>query len=237
MKQLYRINAFSTIAWWIVCSIFVWPLAAVALAVVVVPIGFVFSIFQPHYNSSVYDSFEWLTILIITPIAGAVIGACMSFLQRWLLRTKLYWAADNWRKWTIIGAALGAYAVLILSNTLNHFQPYRGDSAIIFSMPIFIGIISAFQYLALRHAVKVAWLWIMGNIVGGIVFSGLIYSYHIASYGTNTEFVIFLAPAVLGAITGYVMLFLFEKKVLPMQPENELALDANKPKSIWDDAI
>jgi hypothetical protein len=186
-----------------------------------------------------YDAYGLFTVLIIAPIVGLVIGASMSHLQRWLLRTKLYWSADNWRKWTMIGGAIAAYAVLFMTYLMD--KSYNSELSLIFAMPVFISIVSLFQYLSLRHAVKDAWLWVLGNMVAGLVFGGLLMSNQPSGYGADAELqqvaIFFLAPAALGAITGYVMLFLFEKKVLPMQPENVPLVDPDAPKSIWDDAI
>lgn len=245
MTNLYRIKAFSMMAWWIACSIFVWPVALMALALVLFPLGFVLSYFQPSYLSPNYQYYQFVVMIIVAPIFGMLIAASMSFLQGWVLRTRLYWAADDWRKWTVLGGAVGGYTVLILSYILDNYvsgYSYIGDSAIILAMPVFITIISAFQFFALRHAVKDAWLWILGNAVAGIVFAGLLIGNQPAYTDPDYELMqlglIVLAPLVLGFITGYVMLFLFEKKLLPMQPATvPVVVERNRPPSIWDDAL
>lgn len=244
MTNLYRIKAFSMMAWWIACSIFVWPLAAVSLAVTLLPLGFVLTIFEPAYGSPAYQYYEFVMLMIVAPIFGAVIGVSMNLLQNWVLRTKLYWAAYDWRKWTIMGSIVGAYAVLLAAYAADFLISGYHNWAMVLAMPVFVTVISIFQYIPLRDAVKDAWLWVMGNAVGGIVFSGLLANNFSTSYYNRTSELqqvgaMILAPLILGAITGYVMLFLFEKKLLPMQPVPVPipVEDPNRPKSIWDDAI
>lgn len=242
MKNLYRINAFSMMAWWIACSLFIWPLAAVTLSVMLLPLGMIFSAFYPSpYDAVAYQLYDTARLFLLAPIVGAGVGFSMALLQRWLLRSKLYWAADNWRKWSIVGGIVAA-CVLLAANYFVILLPsqFIYQNFAVLAMPVFITIVSVFQYLSLRHAVKDAWLWILGNLVAGMVFSGLLLNNQTSAYDDAelyNLFMIILAPTVLGTITGFVMLFLFEKKLLPMQPENGQPEEANHPKSIWDEAI
>jgi hypothetical protein len=232
MKNMYRIKAFSVMGWWIVASLLIWPLAAIILGIIMLPLAMVFSIFEPSYRADTYQLYQSIGMILAMPLVGAIIAWSMSVLQRWLLRRKLYWAADKWRRWSIIGGAVGAYAV-----ALPLFFIRSGDDIYVaLMMPIFIAVVSAFQFLSLRHAVKDAWLWILGNIVAGMVFSGLLLSNR-RSYEPDFG-VVMLAGASLGVITGYVMLFLFEKKLLPMKPEDDSTpVDPNRPKSVWDEVV
>ena len=86
MTNLYRIKAFSMMAWWIACSIFVWPLAAVSLAVTLLPLGFVLTIFI-HSSSSgvallqvVVSTKKLSVISAIYMILGQNIGTCIDAL-------------------------------------------------------------------------------------------------------------------------------------------------------------
>jgi hypothetical protein len=117
---------------------------------------------------------------------------------------------------------------------------YVADEWVMFAaMPVFVLVVSVFQWLSLRHAVRQAWLWILGNGIAGIVFSGVL-TRNQSYFGGNVPFLALgiIALAVLGQgfITGYVMLFLFEKKLLPLVPEGREA-EFDRPKSVWDEAI
>jgi hypothetical protein len=238
MKNPYHIKAFSALGWWVVCSLFIWPLAVIALVIVIVPLGMIYSAFEPAYYSGYYELYQILGVIVAIPIVGAVIGASMSALQRWLLRSKLYWAADKWRMWSMLG---GAAAAAVVALVMSLFEPRWEDKAFVYMMPIFIGVVSAFQYLSLRHAVKDAWLWILGNVVAGLVFGGLLVNNQRIGYDTGSGLqqlvLISLAFSSLGIITASVILFLFEKKLLPMQVEGLEDIDPNRPKSVWDEAI
>lgn len=243
MRDMYRIKGLSVIAWWVVCSIFIWPLSAVAVAVIMLPLSIVLNVFEPLFYNSFFGNV--VLALILIPMLGAIIGASMSSLQRWLLRSKLYWAADNWGSWSIAGGALGALlvaAVVFALDTTSSFEVYRGNTLVMIAMPIFLACVSAFQFVALRNAVKDAWLWILGNIVAGAVFGGLLVNSYPsrtdAGSGWNQIGVIMLAVCSLGLITGSVMLFLFEKKLLPMRAETSKAQKKGyHTPSVWDEAI
>ncbi len=239
MNELYRIKPFKMLAWWIACSLFVWPMAFIALAVVGLPTLFLGDIFHELFVS---DAMSWLFGILAVPVAGAIIGTVIAFLQRRLLRSRLYWAADGWYRWTIIGAALGAVAIALMQLISGTFL--FDDEAFLFMMPVFLAVVSSFQFIALRHAVKQAWLWIAANIIGGIVFAAIPLRNQVDYYDPNSELISLgmglLAVVSLGFITGFVMLFLFEKKLLPMRPEGldeTIEADSQKPKSVWDRAI
>lgn len=236
MRDLYRIKPLKTLAWWIVTSLFVWPLALMALATVGIPYAYIVSSLQDNFNLN-YD-FYWIFGAIATPFAGAIIGAVIAFLQRRILRNNLYWTADKWYRWTMIGGAVAAslvgIAVLVSADSIYNNGPP------LFMMPIFLAVVSSFQFIALRHAVKQAWLWIIANIVGGIVFAAVPLNNQVDYYNSNSEFtslgIGILAVVSLGFITGFVLLFLFEKKLLPMRPESDED-NPKEPKSVWDRAI
>jgi uncharacterized membrane protein len=97
---MYRIKPFSFLAWWLASSVLVWPLAVVALGAVLFPLGMIYSMFRP-YDYLSQNSYNLLGQVGIMPIMGAVIGFMLSSLQRWLLRSRLFWAADGWRLWSV----------------------------------------------------------------------------------------------------------------------------------------
>ncbi|MDQ7027866.1 MAG: hypothetical protein Q9P01_22225 [Anaerolineae bacterium] len=239
MKNLYRIRPLHFLLWWVACSVFIWPLAVLMIGLVMVPIAFVMQGVFPYMPDN-----DIILAVTIAPLMGISISIAIATLQRWLLRNKLYWAADSWRKWTMLGGAVGAIAVYgVVSAVENIFSSYlyyyANDWGTFLMMPVFVLCVAAFQWLSLRHAVKQAWLWILGNAIAGIVFSGLIYrNQSFLDFDSGWAALLIMALAVLGQgfITGFVMLFLFEKKLLPMTPEGQ-EMDSDRPKSVWDEAI
>lgn len=241
MYNLYEIKPLRFLLWWIACSIFVFPLAIVAVAIIAIPSVFIVSTLIPNYYQ--YNFIETTLSILATPIIGAIIAACMAFLQRWLLRTKLYWVADRWLRWSMIGGAIGGCVVVASAMFFEEFIPafYYDDNFFLYYLPIYLAVVSSFQMINLRHAVKQSWLWIIANIVAGLVFAGVLVgnqpNYYHDYYGWITLGIGFLALSSLGLITGFTMLFLFEKKLLPMEGEKgEFELD-DAPKSVWDRAI
>jgi hypothetical protein len=236
VKEIYRIKPFSFMLWWIACSIFVWPLAVVMLGLVLVPLTLALQYLMPD----LYYSSTSTTLMGIfgVPLLGLTLGLTVAMLQRWLLRNKLYWAADGWRKWSLLGGAIGACIVYGITSMIDIMLPYPESEvwSPFVMMPVYVLSVSAAQWFALRNAVKQAWLWVFGNFVAGMVFSGLLSSYYDGD--TNIGVLAMFALGVLaqGYITGYVLLFLFEKKLLPMSPAGHES-DVQRPKSVWDEAI
>lgn len=238
MYDVYRIKALKTLTWWILASLFTIPLAAMALVIIGVSTVFVGSIlFEPLMDNAI---FVGIAAIIAVPIAGAIIGAVVAFLQRIILRKQLYWAADKWLRWTMFGGAVGASLVIVCMMFFGN--SFYEDIQILFMMPIFLACVSSFQFIALRHVVKQAWLWIIANIVGGVVFAAVPLNNQVSSFDPNSELNGFgiglLAVLSLGFITGLILIFLFDKKLLPMRPGLDEDLpDESEPKSVWDRAI
>src|SRR5688572_33304718 len=138
----------------------------------------------------------------------------------------------------MLGGAVGACVVFGMTRVIDILLPY--DQSEVWSafvmMPTYVVFVSAAQWFTLRNAVKQAWLWILGNVAAGMVFSGLLTSYYDGDTSVAILFMFALAVLAQGYITGYVLLFLFEKKLLPMAPEG-VEVDNQRPKSVWDEAI
>lgn len=241
MSDLYRIKPIKMLLWWIACSFFVFPLTIVTVAVLAIPTVSIIAAIVPNYYE--YDFIESIATLLAIPAIGAIMGGCLAFLQRWLLRTKLYWAADKWTRWTILGGAVGASIAVLASIIMETLSPsfYFYDEFWLYLLPVFLGVVSIFQALALRHAVKQSWLWIIANIVAGMVFAGVLTGNELNYIDPFSGWIVLgigvLSVTSLGLITGFTMLFLFEKKLLPMQAESLEFEDDDKPKSVWDKAI
>lgn len=238
--DLYRIKPLKMLSWWILNTFFIFPLTATVLGMLVLPVAYIASSTLPNM-----EHLPLVITLITIPAIGGIIGACISFLQRPILRERLYWAADHWTRWTVIGGAVGAivtfaYVAFIENSTLVSL---RENEVILSMMSVFLLVLSAFQVVTLRHAVKQSWLWIAGNVVAGVVFFGVLVSNPVneynASYGLQMFGLLVLAVLSLGVITGMVILFLFENHLHPMQPETEadIPTETDKPASVWDEVV
>lgn len=241
---MYRIKAFSFLAWWLASSVLVWPLAVVALGAVFFPLSMLYSVIRPPYYEDQYY-YNLLANLAVLPIMGAVIGFAMSSIQRWLLRSRLFWAADGWRLWSVVGGAVGGFVLYIAfqGNSYNssYYSPfYLNGIGQVMAMPIFLAFVSGCQMLPLRHAVKHPWLWFLANIVAGVAFTGLLLNNqpsYSSNYGMSQFAILALSLAALGLITGFAILHLFERHLLPMNPEGMEDLPPKTSNSVWEDAI
>ncbi len=233
----YKIRLIPFYLWWTACAVLVWPLSVIALGVVLMPIGIVFNIVRPlPYDSTMLDTLMMFGLMLL---GGLIIAAMVGGLQRWLLRTKLYWTADGWRFWTVLGGAFGATIVGLGRLFLDEFASYYAADywMTLLAMPVFMLCVSLAQWVALRQAVRDAWFWVLGNVVAGMVFGGMLSN---NAEGRDAAFLFFVGGVLAQAIiTGFVLSYLFEKKLLPMQPddvENKSA-DTPRPQSVWDEAI
>jgi Cu/Ag efflux pump CusA len=111
--------------------------------------------------------------------------------------------------------------------------------ALMVLMPLFVGIVSVLQWMTLRYAVKQALLWVLANVVGGLIFSGMLW---INAPRMDND-ISWVAPfiAVLGQafVTGIVMVWLFEKLAYPIQDVDDVEPlpKHTGPRSVWDEAI
>lgn len=251
MKNPYKIKAYPFLLWWIISSVIVYPITAIALGLVMLPSGMLFETFAPRverlspygtgYSYSVIaDPAIWVGTLFAIAIVGGIIGLVLGHLQRRLFRSRLYWAADKWRLMSVIGGIIGGYlamGALYLNNEVFNRPP---EMNILIGMVLFITPVAIAQLFALREAVKQPYLWVLANLVGGIVFGGVLVMNQPDYYASNADFIwlgnIALAVIGQGLITGFVGLTLFERhSLLPNRYEDES--ESETPRSVWDRAI
>ncbi len=246
MQNLYRIKPYTFLFWWLVASIFIYPVASVISSIAMFPTVMVIEGLESTawWSSNRFNIMHAAGGLLIIVVLGGAVGFSVSILQRWLLRNHLYWAAEGWRKASVLGGIAGAIALAVLGMaiyTVDFYNPAVADDLmLLLAMPVFIACVSAAQYVSLRHAVSQAWMWIFGNVIAGFVYGGLLYTQqaNTMTYAdNNTLLVLLLAVVAQGIITGHVILFLFEKKLLLSMTPEGLEDDANRPKSVWDEAI
>lgn len=240
----YETNSF----WmrWLGSSLFVWPMSIVVTLILFVPVAFLFGAFGlTLINSSVEDT---LISGMMMVLAGGAIGLSVGVLQRYVLTNVLYWTADYWRLSSTIGGIIGAIVIGVLTLITNQYL-LEDMLFTVAAMPIFATVLGLTQMVALRVAVRQSWLWVLANLVGGLVFSGLAmrnsldpraWGELLGGLGLGV-----LAATAQGIVTGYIMLFLFERMAYPFinegkdepAPLEDSEPSTEKPQSVWDEAI
>ncbi|MGJ3239414.1 MAG: hypothetical protein ACFE0Q_11960 [Anaerolineae bacterium] len=229
----YRIAPFKTLAWWLAYSLFIWPMSIVALAMVGLPLLYLTN--GLFYSQLYHPMLEMSLTVLGVPFAGVIFGACLAFLQRDILRTRLYWTADDWYRWTIIGSVAGVIVIGVLALIYPRLFWYNHNQ--LYVMPIFLTVLSLFQVVSLREAVKQTWLWVFAHLVGGVVFASVLRSAY-DNPPHNDLLMMILAVLAVGLVTGIVLLFLFQRHLLPMQnPSDETPKQSPETVSLWDKAI
>lgn len=209
---------------WMMHAIGVWAVAAIASLIAWSPIAILISVLGQ------YDSLTFLINIISTvaifTIPGAVIGYMIGDFQRNLVRDLLRWDLTGWIKHSTFGGLIGGIAVIIGMMVFGGYLPERIQWML--TLPIFIMPLSISQWWLLRTSTREAWMWILGNLVGAIVFSGLFFNTQTIPFSLIEPLGGFLtwvfAAASLGIITGIVMLWLYDRPLSEFDNENaELA--------------
>ncbi len=250
MMQDYKIKENRFLLWWVIGSALVYPMAIVLGGIMMVPVGMIANFFRPtsyYYDAAYgydYALYNFLFGAAAVLVLGGVIGYCVGQIQRNLLRRYLFWTADHWRRYSVAGGVIGGALAAFIANLL---PVSAGDWKFLVMMPVFVACLSLVQWLTLRQATRSAGLWIFANIIGGVVFSGVLVmnqpDYYSRSYSTTMFFLFGLAVLAQAIITGMMMLWLFEKYAYP--PEQDLEAvpvpveshNPNRKPSVWDDAI
>jgi hypothetical protein len=213
----YKPNRF--LIHWMVAALLIWPLSlfmSISLwAAVSLPLGF---LGQWGSIGAFIPLLETITMLIIPSlVVGYIIGSA----QKTLAGADLDWHLNNWRKLSIAGALSGG----LLIATLLYFTQLDKQILWLLTMPIFMLVLSSFQWLEMRQAAREAWLWILANVTGALVFSGLLFMNQPNPMSDNHTFLSFalwiLATLAQGMITGIVLLWLYDRPLA--DSENELA--------------
>lgn len=247
MNQQYDIKASSFLFWWMACAVVVWPLALFLTGLMMFVLSTVVSAMGLAMTAPGAGSlrlvYEIGVGLFMTTLVGGIIGFSVGHLQRSLLQTRLYWVAENWRFWSAAGGILGGIVcgLLLVINPAFVFDFQADGMLLVLLMPFFMAAVSALQWRSLRHVVDHAWLWVLSNVAGGMIFAGLILMNQPPTYTVNYSLGIIglwlLATLAQGLVTGFIMLHLFETHLLPMETGHPDEPVKNEEPSIWDRAI
>jgi len=137
----FRIDSNRFLIWWVIGSLLVYPAVAVAFAACVMLLGVAFTLLDGTLLAWDYLVQDMLIFFGGLMLLGTIIGLCVGQIQRALLRKYLYWTADHWRRYSVLGGLLGALLV-----TLATFSLPRLDSLpeTLLVMPLFVFILTTF---------------------------------------------------------------------------------------------
>lgn len=199
---------------WMGSSVVVWPVAAFACLIlfsaswiVVDMVDGLLALLAP------FALLQFLGMLLLGALPGLAIGMVAGSLQHGLLRHHFGVALTGWTSRTIWGSALASCVVVTLALNVPAENVVRYWELAAF--PLFIFLASIAQWTLLQRVVQRAWMWVLANAASGVVFVGLM-----AMNQPSSELVWYpflqlglwlLASAAQGAITGIVILWLFDR--------------------------
>ena len=198
---------------WIGNSIYIWLIAAVVCFIALVPFAILYGVF--HQEGVSLEMMRWFMAIALMTIPGVVIGYTVGDRQENLIDYHLHWSLKGWTRLSMLGGFFGG--VLVVAKALA-FQSLAGHPYLLMlNMPLYVLCLSIAQWLILRNVAREAWLWILGNVVGGIVFSGILFlnqpSPTHPAYGWILLGLWGLATLGQGIITGIIILWLYDRPI------------------------
>lgn len=199
---------------WLYSGVFVWPSVAFFSAIVgfisLIGILIVFGLMRITHMDTGAQIILAIYGMIVTSTA---VGLGIGWWQRRVIRHWLGWEAKHWLRASAIGGFLGCVSMVAVAivTTLFTSPPANLDNDIstIFLwalMPAYVTGLSVPQAWLLRKRVNGALLWVLANVVGGLVWTGVLLSNSRAELEFFTWILATLAQA---GITGWALLWLF----------------------------
>lgn len=209
---------------WILNAIGIFPVAAIASLITWTPVAILMAILGNFEMLSILTRIIFTMALLILP--GASIGYAIGEVQRNLMRDYLKWDIKAWINRSIVGGFIGG--LLIIGFIFVFENQLATQTQLMAILPLFILPISIAQWTTLRRIARDAWLWILANVVGAIVFNGLLFmnqNLFAPQFEPIKMLLLWLAAsAALGVITGIVILWLYERPITEWDADNaELA--------------
>jgi len=197
---------------WLVNGIGAWPISLIASGIVWAPIMLV-ALFLGRVEAM--TSLLHLIILsglLILP--GMTIGYCVGDLQYGVIRGHLRWSMVGWRRESIRGGIFGGILAIVGWAISTAYFPANVQWIVM--MPLFAFGLSIGQWSVLRRITVDSWMWVLANVAGGLVFSGLLFLNQPLLASPYSAFGVLLlwllAVLVQGAITGIVLLWLYDHR-------------------------
>jgi hypothetical protein len=204
---------------WMLSALLIWPVSLFICLMLWVPVSFVLS-YLGHWED--LTSFvPIIGIIAMFIISGLVVGYVIGEAQKILVEDELDWYLFSWRKTSAVGGMCASLLVMFILYWANSLDLQTRWMLV---MPIFMLVLSSFQWLKMRHMTHEAWLWILGNMTAACVFSGLLFMNQPDPFNDYYSFISFclwiLATLAQSLIMGIVLLWLYNR---PLLEDNELA--------------
>lgn len=198
---------------WIGNSIVIWPIVAVVCFVALAPFAMIYGFALD--GGITHPFMRWFMAIALMTIPGIVVGYTVGDRQENLIDTHLRWTLRGWTRWSMAGGLIGGFLVIIKTLFLETLTSHQ--FLLMSNMPIYVLCLSIAQWQILRQVAREAWLWILGNVVGGIVFSGVLFlnqpSAELPAYIWIVLGLWGLATLAQGAITGILILWLYDRPI------------------------
>lgn len=193
---------------WLVNGVGAWPISLIASGIVWAPIMLV--ILFLGRTEAMFPLLQLVILAGLLILPGMTIGYCVGDLQYGVIRGSLRWSMVGWRHESIRGGIFGGILAIVgWAITQAYFPQWQG----IVIMPLFALGMSLGQWVVLRRITVDSWLWVLANVAGGLVFSGLLNQLLLSSHSALGILLLWLlAVLVQGAITGIVLLWLYDHR-------------------------
>lgn len=178
------------------------------------------------------------TVLLLVVGGGAIIGWTIGHIQQDVVRKHLYWDLESWRRTSLVSGVGGA--IMTVGIVVNDYDPMARipiETAQIL-MPAFVLVLSGGQWWVLRRSVSFAWLWVLANVVGAMLFNHFIVVQAVSAYytpGVLTLIMVFLGVILQAFVTGHAMIHLVERH--GYSPFRAYAKPPRRGDSIWNEAV
>ncbi|MEL6307387.1 MAG: hypothetical protein AAFQ52_04540 [Chloroflexota bacterium] len=208
---------------WLFHALVIWPIAAIASVITWLPVAVVASMMGGYDNLT--PIVNGISTIGLLTLPGMTVGYMVGDVQWRLMGDHLNWRQKGWVRMSIIGGLLGEWLMVAGTLLLANSLPERTQLMIM--LPLFIVPLSIAQWWILRRTTRDAWLWILANVSGAMVFSGVFFMnpmFPFVSIEPLSSLLLWLlAASSLGIITGIVLLWLYDRPLLDWDENSELA--------------
>ncbi len=222
-------NPNRTLGLWILMGYGVYFVVILGLAMLSLISSLISLTYRPSFMMSDPVRYNLWTLAMLSAFA-VVVGWSVGFLQKLVIEQRLAWRAEGWVFWSVVGAILGLLGVIAFITLFPRFTAQNGPS---YLMPLFITPVAMCQWRVLRRAVNQAHLWVWANAA-----AGLSYALIPGVFAAEPLLSVLLAPLAQSALTGMMLIWLFERYRIHNRTATASVLArAKRPPSVWDEAI
>lgn len=201
---------------WLLNALIIWPIAGIASIIVWIPVAVVMSMLGRY--DDLMPLVHGLSLICLLTLPGMTIGYMIGDFQRSLMREHLNWQQRDWIRLSVLGGLLGEWLVVGITFVIAGMVPEKVQ--LMLMLPLFVLPLGVAQWWSLRRTTRDAWLWILANITGAMVFSGVFFMNPAFPFVNaldieplTTLALWALAASSLGIITGVVILWLYDHPV------------------------